>query len=92
MCRTHSNTSQTLNGQQPAADLKRSPAKSTAFSKPCALTCSALCTPAPSRSCRAALTEGGKLQVDEVILPDGEEYKSMEVLQKVWWGGGGEAV
>lgn len=34
--------------------------------------------------CRAALTEGGNLQVDEVILPDGEEYKSIEVLQKVW--------
>ncbi|KAG2428877.1 hypothetical protein HYH02_014200 [Chlamydomonas schloesseri] len=33
---------------------------------------------------RAALLEGGKLQVDEVVLPDGEEYKSMEVLGKVW--------
>ncbi|KAG2482128.1 hypothetical protein HYH03_018914 [Edaphochlamys debaryana] len=33
--------------------------------------------------CKAALTEGG-LQVDEVILPDGEEYKSMDVLGKVW--------
>lgn len=35
---------------------------------------------------RAALLEGGKLQVDEVVLPDGEEYKSMEVLGKVRGG------
>ncbi|KAG2445464.1 hypothetical protein HXX76_000082 [Chlamydomonas incerta] len=33
---------------------------------------------------RSALLEGGKLQVDEVVLPDGEEYKNMEVLGKVW--------
>ena len=34
--------------------------------------------------CRAALQSGGSgLQVDEVILPDGEQYKSLEVLQKV---------
>jgi glycerol dehydrogenase-like iron-containing ADH family enzyme len=24
------------------------------------------------------------LQIDEVVLPDGEQYKSIEVLQKVW--------
>ncbi|KXZ56038.1 hypothetical protein GPECTOR_2g1590 [Gonium pectorale] len=34
--------------------------------------------------CKRALLEDGKLQVDEVILPDGEEYKSIEVLEKVW--------
>ena len=33
--------------------------------------------------CKKALLEGGKLQVDEVILPDGEEHKSMDVLQQV---------
>jgi len=25
-----------------------------------------------------------KLQVDSVVLPDGEEYKNMETLAKVW--------
>jgi 3-dehydroquinate synthetase len=30
-----------------------------------------------------ALQEGGKLQVDTVILPDGEEHKSLEVVSKV---------
>ena len=35
--------------------------------------------------CRAALTSGGSgLQVEAVILPDGEQYKSLDVLQKVW--------
>ncbi|GIL58156.1 hypothetical protein Vafri_13011 [Volvox africanus] len=34
--------------------------------------------------CRKALLEGGQLQVDDVILPDGEEYKSIDVLEKVW--------
>jgi 3-dehydroquinate synthase len=34
--------------------------------------------------CKAALQSGGTLQVDEVILPDGEQYKSLEVLSKVW--------
>lgn len=34
--------------------------------------------------CTEALTSGGsKLQVDSVILPDGEEHKSMEVLMQV---------
>ncbi|GBF95225.1 hypothetical protein Rsub_07940 [Raphidocelis subcapitata] len=31
-----------------------------------------------------ALTEGGALQVDSVVLPDGEEHKSMDVLALVW--------
>jgi 3-dehydroquinate synthase len=30
------------------------------------------------------LTADGNITVDTVILPDGEEYKSMEVLGKVW--------
>nr|QKY15325.1 3-dehydroquinate synthase (DHQS) [Polytomella parva] len=33
--------------------------------------------------CKKAFTDGG-LQVDEVILPDGEKYKSVEVLNQVW--------
>ena len=34
--------------------------------------------------CRAALQSGSsELQVEEVILPDGEQYKSLEVLQRV---------
>ena len=32
----------------------------------------------------AALSEGGTIRVEVVILPDGEEYKSMEVLMKVF--------
>ena len=36
-------------------------------------------------SCIKALTEGGsKLQVDSVILPDGEAFKNLEVLQQVF--------
>lgn len=31
-----------------------------------------------------ALEEGGKLQVDSVILPDGEEHKTLDVVSKVW--------
>ncbi|BDA41939.1 3-dehydroquinate synthase, chloroplastic [Coccomyxa sp. Obi] len=35
--------------------------------------------------CRAALLSGNSgLQVEHVILPDGEQYKSLDVLQKVW--------
>lgn len=34
--------------------------------------------------CIKALTADGKLQVDSVILPDGEKYKTMDVLGKVW--------
>ena len=35
--------------------------------------------------CRAALKAGNsKLQVEHVVLPDGEQYKSLDVLQKVW--------
>ncbi|GIL79388.1 hypothetical protein Vretimale_16554 [Volvox reticuliferus] len=34
--------------------------------------------------CRKALLDGGQLQVDDVILPDGEKYKSIDVLEKVW--------
>eukprot|EP00798_Chlamydomonas_sp_ICE-L_P025789 gene25789-11457_t len=34
--------------------------------------------------CVQALTADGKIQVDSVILPDGEEYKTMEVLGKIW--------
>lgn len=30
------------------------------------------------------MTEGGKIKAEVVILPDGEQYKSLEVLQKVW--------
>lgn len=34
--------------------------------------------------CVRALTESGDLQVDSVVLPDGEEHKSMDVLGLVW--------
>lgn len=34
--------------------------------------------------CIKALTEEGTLQVDSVILPDGEEFKSLEVISQVW--------
>ncbi|KAK9908689.1 hypothetical protein WJX75_001464 [Coccomyxa subellipsoidea] len=35
--------------------------------------------------CRAALTSNNSgLQVEDVILPDGEQYKSLDVLQQVW--------
>jgi hypothetical protein len=37
-----------------------------------------------SRRTIAALTADGTLAVDSVVLPDGEEHKSMEVLQAVW--------
>jgi hypothetical protein len=34
--------------------------------------------------CRAALKGGGSgLQVEDVVLPDGEQHKSLEVLQQV---------
>jgi hypothetical protein len=32
----------------------------------------------------AALTEDGSKSVETVILPDGEQYKTMEVLMAVW--------
>mmetsp|Transcript_38577 Transcript_38577/g.73890 ORF Transcript_38577/g.73890 Transcript_38577/m.73890 type:complete len:443 (+) Transcript_38577:77-1405(+) len=34
--------------------------------------------------CVAALSEGGKIRVETVVLPDGEEHKNMEVLMKVF--------
>ena len=35
--------------------------------------------------CHAALQAGNSgLQIEHVVLPDGEEYKSLNVLQKVW--------
>lgn len=35
--------------------------------------------------CHAALRAGNsKLQIEHVVLPDGEQYKSLDVLQKVW--------
>lgn len=35
--------------------------------------------------CHAALKAGNsKLQIEHVVLPDGEQYKSLDVLQKVW--------
>ena len=30
------------------------------------------------------MTEGGAVKAEVVILPDGEQHKSLEVLQKVW--------
>ena len=30
------------------------------------------------------MTEGGRVKAELVILPDGEQFKSLEVLQKVW--------
>eukprot|EP00884_Botryococcus_braunii_P022740 jgi/Botrbrau1/914/Bobra.0167s0029.1 len=32
----------------------------------------------------AALEVGGSLEVQHVILPDGEQYKSLEVVSKIW--------
>jgi len=35
--------------------------------------------------CHAALKAGNsKLQIEHVVLPDGEQYKSLDVLQLVW--------
>lgn len=34
--------------------------------------------------CLEALSAGGKHQVEVVTLPDGEQHKSLEVLQQVW--------
>lgn len=34
--------------------------------------------------CIKTLTAGGQHQVEVVTLPDGEQYKSLEVLQQVW--------
>lgn len=34
--------------------------------------------------CVAAITAGGGIKVEVVLLPDGEQYKSLDVLQKVW--------
>ncbi|MEW5307501.1 MAG: hypothetical protein WDW36_009892 [Sanguina aurantia] len=34
--------------------------------------------------CTAALTSGGRISVESVILPDGEEFKTMEVLGSVF--------
>ncbi len=37
------------------------------------------------RRCYAALkADNSKLQIEHVVLPDGEQYKSLDVLQKVW--------
>lgn len=30
------------------------------------------------------MQQDGNVQVDTVILPDGEQYKSLQVLEKVW--------
>lgn len=30
------------------------------------------------------MTAGGKIKAEVVVLPDGEQHKSLEVLQKVW--------
>jgi 3-dehydroquinate synthase len=30
------------------------------------------------------VTAGGKIKAEVVVLPDGEQHKSLEVLQKVW--------
>ncbi len=38
----------------------------------------------PMRRCLASVSEGGKVKAQVVILPDGEQHKSLEVLQKVW--------
>eukprot|EP00955_Chlamydomonas_euryale_P013427 144860-Chlamydomonas_euryale.AAC.6 len=37
-----------------------------------------------SRATVKALEAGGKLQVESVVLPDGEAYKKLDVLQAVW--------
>lgn len=34
--------------------------------------------------CLQTITAGGKHEVEVVSLPDGEQYKSLEVLQQVW--------
>ena len=34
--------------------------------------------------CLAAVTAGGAVKAEVVILPDGEQYKTLDVLQKVW--------
>jgi 3-dehydroquinate synthase len=34
--------------------------------------------------CKEVLSLGGQQQVDEVVLPDGEEFKSMDVIAKIW--------
>ncbi|GMH44503.1 hypothetical protein BSKO_12455 [Bryopsis sp. KO-2023] len=34
--------------------------------------------------CVKSIESGGDFKVDSVILPDGEEFKNLEVLQKVW--------
>ena len=31
-----------------------------------------------------ALSQGGKHDIETVVLPDGEQFKSVEVLMKVW--------
>lgn len=36
------------------------------------------------RRCKEVLSLGGQQQVDEVVLPDGEEFKSMDVIAKIW--------
>lgn len=40
----------------------------------------------PTRRTTKALTADGKLSVETVVLPDGEEHKNMEVLEKVGRG------
>jgi hypothetical protein len=55
--------------------------------------------PRPARRCLAAITAGGGIKAEVVVLPDGEQHKSLEVLQRVWdkalecrcGGGGGPA-
>eukprot|EP00891_Asterochloris_glomerata_P000746 jgi/Astpho2/746/fgenesh1_pm.00016_%23_3_t len=34
--------------------------------------------------CLQALSQGGKHDIETVVLPDGEQFKSVEVLMKVW--------
>lgn len=34
--------------------------------------------------CKEILSMGGQQQVDDVVLPDGEEFKSMDVISKIW--------
>jgi 3-dehydroquinate synthase len=38
----------------------------------------------PLRRCIASVTAGGQVKAEVVVLPDGEQHKSLEVLQKVW--------
>jgi 3-dehydroquinate synthase len=42
------------------------------------------CSLLRARRCKEVLSLGGQQQVDEVVLPDGEEFKSMDVIAKIW--------